>query len=121
VIPSTVVFVAYDAHDHFSQLSLSDPDSCPMFDSWRRLRKSGITVDFQRIKGFASYFPCFKDFVLGPSGFEEKSVISRNKGVSSEIYQRRIDGALTVVKAISLSLVRSIVSDKGDCTGSATG
>jgi hypothetical protein len=79
VIPSTVVLVAYDAHDHFSRVSLSDPDSCPMFDRWRRLRKSGITVDFQRILKFASYLPCFKDFGLDPSGFEEGSVISRNK------------------------------------------
>jgi hypothetical protein len=53
--------------------------------------------------GFASYPPCFKDFVLDPSGFEEGSVIGRNKGVSTPIHRRRIDGALTVVKAISLS------------------
>jgi hypothetical protein len=47
VIPSTVMFVANDPHPDLSQLSLSDPDSCPMFDRWRHLRKSGITVDFQ--------------------------------------------------------------------------
>jgi hypothetical protein len=41
--------------------------------------------------------------VLNPSGFEEQSVIRRNKGVSSQIYRRRINGRLTVVKAISLS------------------
>jgi hypothetical protein len=86
VIPSTVVFVAYDADPGVLQLSLSDPDSCPMFDRWRCLRKSGITVDFQRILGFASYLSCFKDFVLDPSGFEEKSVIGRNIGVSTQIY-----------------------------------
>jgi hypothetical protein len=82
VIPSTVVAVAYDSYDNFFQLSLSDPDSCPVFDRWRRLRKSGITVDFQRILWFASCLPCFKDFVLDQSGFEEKAVIGRNKGVS---------------------------------------
>jgi hypothetical protein len=103
VIPSTVVFVAYNAHDNFFHPSLSDPDSCPMFDRWQCLRKSGIKVDFQRIRGVASYLPCFKDFVLDPSGFEEGSIIGRNKGVSTQIYRRRIDGALTVVKAISLS------------------
>jgi serine/threonine protein kinase len=37
---------------------------------------------------------------LDLSGFEERSVIDR---VSSQIYLQRIDGALTVVKAISLS------------------
>jgi hypothetical protein len=71
------------------------------------LRKSGITVDFQRILGFASYLPCFKDFVLDPSGFEEGfeegSAIGRNKGVSTQIYLRWIGGAMTVVKTNSLS------------------
>jgi hypothetical protein len=40
--------------------------------------------------------------VLDLSEFEERSVIGRNDRVSSQIYQRRIDGALTVVKTISL-------------------
>jgi hypothetical protein len=102
VIPSTVVFVAYDAHLDLSQLSLSDPDSCPMFDQWQHLRKSGINVDFQRILRFASGLPPLKDFVLDLSGFEERSVIIRNDRVSSQIHQRRIDGAVTVAKAISL-------------------
>jgi hypothetical protein len=103
VIPSTVVFVTHNANSDLSQLSLSDPDSCPMFDRWRRLRKSGITVDFQRILGFASYLPRFKDFVIDLSGFKKISVVGRNNGVSSQVYLRRIDGTLTVVKAISLS------------------
>jgi hypothetical protein len=103
VIPSTIVFVAYDVHPDLSQLSLSDPNSCPMFDRSRRLSKSGITIDFQRILGFPSYLLCFKDFVLDPSGFEEGSAIGRNKGVSTQMYRRTIDGGLVVVKAISLS------------------
>jgi hypothetical protein len=98
VISSTLLFVA---DPDLSQLSLSDPDSCPMFDRWQRLRKSGITVDFQRILRFASSLPCFKDFVFDLSGFEERSVLGRNDRVSSQIYQLRIDVALTVVKAIS--------------------
>jgi serine/threonine protein kinase len=103
MIPSTVVFVACDAHPNLSQLSLSDPDSCPIFDRWRHLRTLGIAVDFQRIRKFASSLPHFKDFVLDLSEFEERSVIGRNDRVSSQIYQRRIDGAMTVVKAISVS------------------
>jgi hypothetical protein len=47
VIPSTVVFVAYDADPDLFHLSLSDPDSCPMFDRWWCLRTLGIAVDFQ--------------------------------------------------------------------------
>jgi hypothetical protein len=103
VIPSTVVFVAYHTHPDLSQLSLSNPDSCPMFVRWRRLRKSRIAVDFQRILRFGSYLLCLKDVVLDPFGFDEKAVIGRNKKVSSQICLRRIDGALTGAKAIALS------------------
>jgi hypothetical protein len=52
---------------------------------------------------FTSDLPYLKDFVFDLSGFEEGSVIGGNDRVSSHIYQRRIDGVLTVVKAISLS------------------
>jgi hypothetical protein len=103
VIPSIILFVAYDTHPDVFRLSLSDLDSCSMFDRWRRLRRLGIAVDFQRIRRFASALPHFKDFVLDLSGFEEKSGIGQNDRVSSQIYMRRIDGAMTVVKAISLS------------------
>jgi hypothetical protein len=103
VIPSTVVFVADDIGLDLLQLSLSDPHSCPIFDRWRRLRNSGIAVDFQRIRRFTPDLPHFRDFMLDMSGFEERSVIGRNDRVSSQIYQRRSDGALTVVKTISLS------------------
>jgi hypothetical protein len=41
--------------------------------------------------------------VLGPSGFEEGTGIGRSNQISSQIYQRRIDGIMTVVKVISLS------------------
>jgi serine/threonine protein kinase len=46
-----------------------------MYDQWRRLRKLGITVDFQQSLGSASYLLRFNDFVLDLSGFEEVSVI----------------------------------------------
>jgi hypothetical protein len=104
MIPSTVVFVPSDADPDLSRVSFSDPDSCPMFDWERRLRKSGITVDFRRILGFASYLLHFRDFVLDLSRFKEGSVIGRNKGISTQIYQQRIDGVMTVVKVISLSV-----------------
>jgi hypothetical protein len=72
VIPSTVAFVAYDAHPGLSQLSLSNPDSCPMFDRWRRLMTSRIAVDFQQILRFASGLFHLNDFALDMSGFEER-------------------------------------------------
>jgi hypothetical protein len=42
-----ILFVAHDAHPSLSQFSLSDPDFYSAFDRWRRLRLSGIAVDFQ--------------------------------------------------------------------------
>jgi hypothetical protein len=110
VIPSTVIFIAYDAHPDLFRLSLSDseqratmdPDSYLMFDRWQLMRRLGIAVDFQRIRRFAPDLPHFDNFMLDLSGFEEKSVIGGNDRVSSQIYLRRIDGATTVVKAISL-------------------
>jgi hypothetical protein len=95
MIPSTVVFVASDAYDIFFQHSLSNPDSCMLFDRWRRMRESGIIVHFQRILRVTSGLPYFKDFVFNLSGFEEVSVIGRNDEVSSQMYRRRIDVALT--------------------------
>jgi hypothetical protein len=47
VIPSTILFVAHNAHPNLSQLSLSNPDLSPGFERWYYLRLSGIAVDFQ--------------------------------------------------------------------------
>jgi hypothetical protein len=97
VIPSTALFVAHNTRPNPFQLSLSDPESCPMFDRWQRLRESGITVDFRRL-------PSFKNSVLDLSGFEEQSIVGRSDRISTQIYQRWIDRALTVVKTISLRI-----------------
>jgi hypothetical protein len=69
------VLIAYHADPNLFQLWLSDRDPCPMFNPWRRLRKSGITVDFQRILRFASGLSHLKGLVFDLSGFEEKLVI----------------------------------------------
>jgi uncharacterized protein YuzB (UPF0349 family) len=49
VIPSTILFVASDAVDTDIQISLIDGDSCPEFDRWLQLTRSGMVVDFRRI------------------------------------------------------------------------
>jgi hypothetical protein len=95
VIPSTIVLAASDDCPGVFQLSLSDPDSGPMFDRWRHLMKSRIAVDFQSILGFASGLPHFQDSVLDLSGFEGRSRIGRNNRVSSQTYLQRIDGTMT--------------------------
>jgi hypothetical protein len=103
VIPPTVLFVTHDAVPDIIQLSFSDPAFTLMFDRWRRLRKSGIIVDFQRILRFPSGPFHFKDYLLDLSAYEEGEVIRQNPRVLSQIYRRRSDGVGMVVKAISLS------------------
>jgi hypothetical protein len=48
-IPSTILFIASDAVDSPSQIRLVDGDSCPEFDRWLQLKRSGMAIDFRRI------------------------------------------------------------------------
>jgi hypothetical protein len=103
MIRTTVLFVAHDTNSDLFQLSFADPDFSPMFHRWRRLRKSGNTVNFQRILRFPSSPFHFKDCMLDLSPYEEGEVISQNGRVFIQIYQRWFVGAGMVVKSISLS------------------
>jgi serine/threonine protein kinase len=102
VFPSTILFVAHDAHPNISKLSLSDPDFAPAFDRWRRLRLSGIAVDFQRILRADSGLRLLEDAALDLAAFDEGPALGRSGRGSTQIYWRRIDGALVVVKSVSL-------------------
>jgi hypothetical protein len=96
-IPSSVLFVAHDAIGNPSQLSLCDEDSCPEFGRWRRVRQSGISVDFRRImRGDVCVCPRLR---LNRRGFEAGSVI----GETSRLYRRAKDGLEIVVKAFDVS------------------
>jgi hypothetical protein len=94
LLPSTLVFLAHDAHPDPTHLSLSDADSCPAFDRWRRLRANGVAVDFRRIVSAGPLKPCPLDL----TEYEEGSVIG-----TSRLYQRRSDRSLIIVRSIPLS------------------
>jgi serine/threonine protein kinase len=96
------MFVAHDAHPHVFQLSLTCEDSCPEFNRWRRLRKSGITLDFQRILRSGFGLVPLQSRLLDVEGFEKVSEMRRSDRVLSQLYLRRIDGVQTVVKSIVL-------------------
>jgi serine/threonine protein kinase len=96
------LFVAHDDHSNLSQLSLSNPDFSPAFDRWRRLRLLGVAVDFQRILRAASGLPRLENFALDLSVFDEGRALGRSDRGLTQIYRRRIDGALAVVKSVSL-------------------
>jgi serine/threonine protein kinase len=82
-IPSTILFVADSATPKSTQISLSDPDSCPEFDRWQKLRRLGISLAFRRIVKS-------NPNALALADFEE---------VSDKLYRRRIDSALFFVKS----------------------
>jgi serine/threonine protein kinase len=102
-IPPTIMFIAYDAAPDYSAISLVDANSCPEFDRWRKVRKHGVTVDFRRILRCGSRLPSLKAYRMDLSGFKEKSPIGRSDRSWSQLYRRRTDGSLIVVKSIRLS------------------
>jgi hypothetical protein len=89
------LFIAHDASEDPSQLSLCDEDLCPEFGQWRRLRQSGTAVDFRRIVrgGACPRLP------LDLTAFEEGSVI----GEASRLYRRKKDGMEIVVRSFDVS------------------
>jgi serine/threonine protein kinase len=103
VIPSTIQFVASDAIPNPSQLTLEDCNSCPEFDRWRQLRANGIAVDFRRILKFNSDLADFTAYQFDISAFETGSIQCECDGALSQIYRRRDDDCLIVVKSINLS------------------
>jgi hypothetical protein len=99
VIPSTVLFVAFDVIPNSSHIFISDSDSCPEFDRWKQLRKSGIAVDFRRILRIGSGFGDLSDYQIDLSVFEEASILRDFDQVSRQRYQRLDDGLMFVVKS----------------------
>jgi hypothetical protein len=103
LLPSTLMFLAHDAHSDLFRLSLSDPDLYPVFDRWRRVRECGVAVDFRPILKPRPSHPYFKDYVFDITELEEESVLLEADRRSSRLYRKRGDGSLIVVKSISLS------------------
>jgi hypothetical protein len=85
VVPSTILFVAFDAIPYAIQLSIADCDSCPDFDRWRHLRECGIAVNFRSILRIGSSFQCLNDYLIGLSEFQESSLLGGSTGILSEI------------------------------------
>jgi hypothetical protein len=81
LIASSILFIASDAVKIASQTCVIDGDSCPEFDRWLQLKRSGIVIDFRRIQRMGFDVPCLGDYIVNVSEFEERSPgdsISRN-------------------------------------------
>jgi serine/threonine protein kinase len=101
VIPSTVLFIAFDAVADPSYISIADCDSCPEFNRWQELIKRDIEVDFRRILRIGTDFGELNDYLMNDSVFEKGSMLGVFARLSNEIYQRSEDGSSMIVKTIS--------------------
>jgi hypothetical protein len=104
LIPSTVLFIACDAFNVASQIRFVDGDSCPEFDRWLQLRRSGIAIDFRRIQRVGFDIRCLGDCIVNLSVFERRSIICDSDEVPNEIYHRIEDELLVFVKSKPLSV-----------------
>jgi hypothetical protein len=105
LIPSTILFIASDSVNFASQIRLIDGDCCPEFDRWVELKRSGIAIDFRRIRRVDLDLRCLGDYIVSLSGFEERSMICDSDEVSNEIYHRIEDEFLIVMKSKPLSFI----------------
>jgi serine/threonine protein kinase len=103
LIPSTILFIASDAFDTASQIRLIDGDSCPKFDRWLQLNRSGIGINFRRIQRMGFDIPCLRDYIVNLSAFEEKSMICGSDEVPNKIYHRIKDEFIVFMKSKPLS------------------
>jgi hypothetical protein len=103
LIPSTILFIASDAVDIASQITLIEGDSCPEFDRWLELKRLCIAIDFRRIQRMGFDVPCFGDYIVNVSVFEERSIICESDEVRNEIYHRIEDQLFVFVKSKPLS------------------
>jgi hypothetical protein len=103
LIPSTVLFIAFNAIDFALQTFLFDGDSCAELDRWLELRRSGIAIDFRRIGRVGFDVPCLGDCIVNPARFEERSIIFESDEVPNEIYDRIEDELLVFMKSVPLS------------------
>jgi serine/threonine protein kinase len=103
LIPSTILCIASDAFYIASEIRLIDGNSCPEFDRWLELRRSGIEIDFQRIHRLGLDIPCLEDYIVNLSIFEERSIICESDEIRNEIYDRIEDEFLVIMKSKPLS------------------
>jgi serine/threonine protein kinase len=103
LIPSTILFIASDAFDSTLQIRLIDGNSCPEFDRWLQLQRSGIAIDFRRIQRVGFDVSCLGDYIVNLSIFEERSIICDSDEGSNQIYHRIEDEFVIVMKSKPLS------------------
>jgi hypothetical protein len=127
LIPSSILFIASDAVDIDSQIRLIDGDSCPEFCRWLQLRRSGIALDFRRIKRVGFDVRCLEDYIINLSVLAKRSIICESNQVRNEIYHRIEDEFLVFVKSkphsqtVSGSEIEKLINLRHPCIAAPIG
>jgi hypothetical protein len=79
-------------------------DSCPEYDRWERLLRSGMKIDFRRIRPFNSGLPALSDYLFNFSGLIARSQLKKSGIISTQRYQECDDGHWLIVKSTNLSV-----------------
>jgi serine/threonine protein kinase len=101
VIPSTILFVAFNVTENPFQISIADYDSCPEFGRWQQLIRLGLNVDFRRILKIDSEFGDLNDYLIDLSVFETGSMHDELSVILREKYPRCEDGLSVLVKSVN--------------------
>jgi hypothetical protein len=114
VIPCNIQFIDSTAFGSASslnplQITLDDCDFCPEFDRWRRLRRTGISLDFRRILKVSCDLHNFKDYFVDLSVFEEESTLNKSD------FRRYDDGISIFVKSIQDLKIETLINLHHPC------
>jgi hypothetical protein len=121
------LFIAHDAVANSNRISLTDPDSCPEYDRWQRLRSSRVIGDFRRICRFGSGLPSLSDCLFDFAGFSEESQLTEHDEIWTRMSQVCEDRLEIVVKSIGLSegvdncIIENLMNLRHPCIAGAIG
>jgi hypothetical protein len=102
-VPSTIFFIAYDAAQESVEIAIPGVKACPECDRWQVLRRSGIKVDFRRLRRFCSDLPSLSDCLFDFSGLMERSDLNVSDEISTQLSQELSDDHCIIVKSMNLS------------------
>jgi hypothetical protein len=100
VIPSAVLFVAFDVIHNAFEISIADWNLYREFHCWQQLIKSGLTVDFRGILKIRSEFADLIDYLIDISSFETRSMDDDFEVMFKAKYERCEDDSSLVVKSV---------------------
>jgi hypothetical protein len=131
IVPSTILFIAWDAIDRSAEILIADLNSCPEYGRWQRLLRAGIHVDFRRIRRFGSSFLSLSDSLSNRLSLNRESGLSENEEISTQMYDCCEAFPRFIVKSMNLSrrvqddhiekIIDNLLNLRHPCIGSMIG